>query len=177
MGRVNLIIIIILAFLVIIIGVSLTGRIINLNPYTIQEYTTPKNSITINPSEITVHEDKYFTINIDINTEKPIYALSFNVIFDENMIEVVSTEEGDFFKTDDIDMYPSIKTDKSKITFSNTILGQNEGIIGSDTLLNIKFRSLKKGVVKINIENLQIVNSKLQAVTGMSVNGATVEII
>lgn len=161
----RLITIIVLIVLVIVIGVSLTKNI-NLKPYAIQKYAVPKNSITINPSEITVNENEYFSVEIYFNSEKPVYTLSFDVVFDPDIVKVVSAEEGGFFKKSNIVTYPIIKLNNlGKIKFSNTILGQNEGIMGSNTLLNIKFQSLKRGVNKVDIENLQIANSKMQVVT------------
>ena len=176
MVRPNLIIIIILVILVATVGILLTKNI-NLKPYAVKEYSAPQNSIAINPLQTTVNENEYFTVGVYFNTEELVYALSFDVLFDANSVKLVSAEEGNFFKKNNIRTYPIIKSDElGKIIFSNTILGSNEGVVGSDTLLKIKFQSLKKGVNKINLENLQIINSELQSITGISINGAKITI-
>ncbi len=181
MNNLNLKIVIVLTFVIGFVignycGVSLVGRMIS--DSNIEQFTVPENSIVISPQQMTVGKGNNFVVQIDINTNKLVYAVQFELIFNPNVLYAVSANEGDFLKKEG-NTYPVIKIDNDagKIEFVATILGQSEGFKGQGTLVSIEFRSVNKGSSSLQVKNIILRDSAARTIAGISINDAEVTVV
>ena len=115
-------------------------------------------TVFIDPILTNTTTGKSFTINISINTNTKIYAAEVKVQFNNKTVVVSSITEGNFLKSSGAQTFflPITDNSKGEMDISNTILGNNTGVMGTGSIATINFNSTSIGTSILNITNVKL---------------------
>jgi hypothetical protein len=108
---------------------------------------------------------KDIIVNVSINTTADIYALQFEILFNQTVAEVSSVAEGHFLRGDGVTTFPVSSIDNSTgwLLFVDTRTG-TQGISGIDGVATITFRTMNAGELDLALTNLKISDSGLNSI-------------
>ncbi len=114
----------------------------------------PQADMQIEPTNKTVPVGDYIDIQIIVKSSVPVNAFTGDIVFDSNMIEVVSinynTSIADLWVTE-----PWYSKADNAIHFAGGTTKSN-GFLGSGTLLSVRLKTKQIGVADVRLENTRI---------------------
>ncbi len=119
---------------------------------------------SIQPSSMNIAEGNEFSVKIEINSPRELYAAEFSLDFDSSLINLLNITEGNFLRSDSSQIYSVTKINNTagKVTFATTRLVAQNGVSGEGSLATLKFKALTKGAGKIYLSNLQLADTTLK---------------
>ena len=138
------------------------------------EYTvaTPKVGYTF--SKTPIHLDDTFILDISAETVFDLAGWQFDIAFDPAALETIDVSEGDFLKTDGGTTFfqsGSIDNAAGKITGLSAARLSTQGVNGTGTLLQVRFKAKAPGQTELALRNFEFAAS-----TGDSISAGPHEI-
>ena len=109
-------------------------------------------------SETPVHIGDTFTLDIRADNVSDFAGWQFDITFDPAALEAVDVSEGDFLKTDGGSTFfqeGSIDNASGKITGLSAALLSAEGVTGTGSLLQVRFKAKSPGEIVVTLANLE----------------------
>jgi len=135
------------------------------------------NGICLMPSTLSISksQNSTFSMYVYINTTESIYAVQFDLNYDNSKINATNATEGGFLKQDGASTYPVITNYHSngRIRYGNTRMGTQSGVSGSGVLMDVVFSADAAGAASLSLGNVTIVGPDLQALN-IPVSGSSV---
>ncbi len=132
--------------------------------------------VNVSPQTINAGLHDVFTINITVDPEGyGVYTASYDLYFDFNALNAVSQTQGTFLGLDGaetIEVVNKFNNTIGKVTYCETRSGEN-GTTAPDILSSITFKVVGAGVCNLDLENVALVNSSLEAITGVKTTDGT----
>ena len=127
--------------------------------------------ISVNPAIKITQKGQEFVVDININTTREIYALSFDLVYNFSVLNVTKVNEGSFLKSDGANTYPIVNLQNGKITFANTRIGVNYGINGIGALASITFKAKEWGNSSLILQNISVSDAGIKQMSSIAENG------
>ncbi|MEW6607172.1 MAG: cohesin domain-containing protein [bacterium] len=124
-------------------------------------------NIRISPAQTTIDVLGTFTLEVVVESVTDLFGMQFDILFDKDILEVVSVSEGIFLKSDGVSTFwlaPTITPGKID-NVADTRLGTNTGVSGTGTLAVIEFRAKGLGTSVIDLQNVTFVNGSLSTIS------------
>ena len=117
------------------------------------------SSIYVSPAHSEADLGGSFSIGIGMSTDENAYAVSFDVYYDNSMLEATGLVDGGFLTQDGTNIYTVklINNTAGRITYAVTRFNVGTGVNGSGTLLTIAFNAISEGSSAIDLENADLV--------------------
>jgi len=132
--------------------------------------------VNVSPQTINVELNDVFTINITVDPEGyDVCTASYDLYFDFNALNAVSQTQGTFLGQDGaetIEVVNKFNNTLGKIAYCETRSGEN-GTTAPGILSSITFKVVGDGVCNLDLENVALVNSSLDAIIGVETNDGT----
>ena len=125
-------------------------------------------------SQTPIHTGDIFTLNIRAENITNLAGWQFDIAFDPTILEAVNVSEGDFLKIDGGSTFfqgGSIDNAAGKITGLSAARLSAQGVSGSGTLLQVRFKAKSAGETQLALQNFQF-----GAITGESIPAGPHEI-
>jgi len=127
-----------------------------------------KGKVFISPASISMSNNKEGFFYVNISSQAEVFALGVDLLFNKDVIELVSVEEGDFLKKDGRSSgCPSkqIENDKGSLSIACTIMGSVAGVTGDGNIMKVNFKTKSSGISQIQLTKADVIdgmkNSKL----------------
>ena len=123
----------------------------------------PTDGLYFSPDTVSVSRGSPFYTEVRINTETDVYAVSFRIMYNKDILDLRGFYEGDFLRSDGASTYPIITADEGSgtIYYDNTRYGTTDGVTGDGDLLIISFDAVRSGAATITIGDAQVVDTGL----------------
>ncbi len=132
-------------------------------------------TVYVDPSNSIIKAGENVVISVGINTDENIYAMSFDLFFNNSVLEAISSSEGGFLGKDGKNVLVAVNNidnTAGKFSFAATRSGQVGGVIGSGAVANITFKAISNlGQSNLVINNVQISGPNLNPISSNIVNG------
>ena len=131
------------------------------------EYTAVNSGVGYTFSQTPIHTGDTFTLDIRAENVFDLAGWQFDIAFDPAALEAVNVSEGDFLKTDGGSTFfqgGTIDNAAGKITGLSAARLSAEGVTGTGTLLQVRFKAKSGGETELVLQNFQF-----GAVTGDSI--------
>ncbi|MYE87552.1 hypothetical protein F4X33_00955, partial [Candidatus Poribacteria bacterium] len=138
------------------------------------EYTVLHPGIGYTFSKTPIHINDTFTLDINAETVFDMAGWQFDIAFDPAALEAINVTEGDFLKTDGGTTFfqsGTIDNAAGKITGLNAARLSTQGVTGTGTLLQVRFRAKSAGETELALRKFQF-----GSVTGDSIRAGPHEI-
>ena len=138
------------------------------------EYTVATPGVGYAFSKTPIHIDDTFTLDIRAETVFDMAGWQFDIAFDPTILEAVNVSEGDFLKIDGGSTFfqgGSIDNAAGKITGLSAARLAAQGVNGTGTLLQVRFKAKSAGETQLTLQNFQF-----GSVTGDSIPAGPHEI-
>lgn len=133
-------------------------------------------NLSIVPSSSIVSPNSNFVVNVSINTNESVYAISFDVYFNSAVVRATNSSEAGFLRKDGNNVLTAlnkINNTSGKISFAVTRTGEVGGVTGTGNIAKLNFIA-NRTVTNITISNIQVIDSNLNILTKISSTNATV---
>lgn len=107
----------------------------------------PQISIELSPVD-----KQNFVAGIKLNTQQPILGTAFHLSYDENFLQYLSYQPGDFFGKNQQEPIYLVKEGKGKIYVGISLRNNQTLTSGEGSLLKLNFQPLKEGKGVLNFE-------------------------
>jgi hypothetical protein len=112
------------------------------------------------------------TLKIMLSSSRRIYGYQFNVVFNQSLLAVTSTEEGGFLKQGGASTYFNANINNSIGVVTYTCrYGTQTGVNGTDAMIIINFTAKMPGNGTISYSNVKFIDETLAEVNIGQVNG------
>jgi len=131
------------------------------------EYTVANFGVGYAFSQTPIHTGDTFTLDISAKDIFDLAGWQFDIAFDPAALEAINVSEGDFLKTDGGTTFfqgGSIDNAGGKITGLNAARLSTQGVNGTGTLLQVRFKAKSTGDTELTLQNFQF-----GSVTGYSI--------
>ena len=125
-------------------------------------------------SKTPIHTDDIFTLDIRAENVTDLAGWQFDIVFDPAALEAIDVTEGDFLKTDGGTTFfqgGSIDNAAGKITGLSAARLSTQGVNGTGTLLQVRFKAKSAGETELTLDKFQF-----GSVTGDSIPAGPHEI-
>ena len=122
------------------------------------EYTVATPGVVYAFSKTPIHIDDTFTLNIRAEDFTDLAGWQFDIVFDPAALEAIDVSEGDFLKTDGGSTFfqsGSIDNAAGKITGLSAARLSTQGVSGTGTLLQVRFRAKSRGETELGLQKFQ----------------------
>ena len=121
------------------------------------EYTVTTPSIGYTFSKTPIYIDDTFTLDISAETVFDMAGWQFDIAFDPAILEAISVSEGNFLKTGGTTFFQggSIDNATGKITDLSAARLSTQGVSGTGTLLQVRFKAKSDGETKLALQNFE----------------------
>ena len=122
------------------------------------EYTVANPGVGYTFSQTPIHTGDTFTLDISAENVYDLAGWQFDIAFDPNALEAINVTEGDFLKTDGGTTFfqtGNIDNAAGKITGLSAARLSAEGVTGTGTLLQVRFKAKRGGETELTLENFQ----------------------
>ena len=112
-------------------------------------------------SQTPIHLGDTFTFNIRAENVFDMAGWQFDLAFDPAALEAVEVTEGDFLKTDGGNTFfqsGSIDNAAGKITRLSAIRLATQGVTGTGTILQVRFKAKSPGETELTLQNFEFAN-------------------
>ena len=120
------------------------------------EYTVKHPTVGYAFSQTPLHVDDTFTLNIRAENVFNLAGWQFDIAFDPAILEALDVTEGDFLKADSgTTFFQSGRIDNTagKITGLSAALIADNGVSGSGSILQLRFKAKSEGETKLTLSN------------------------
>ena len=137
------------------------------------EYTVANPGVGYTFSKTPIHTGDTFTLDINAETVFDLAGWQFDIAFDPAILEAIDVSEGNFLKTGGTTFFQSGNIDNvaGKITGLNAARLSTQGVGGTGTLLEVRFKAKAAGETELALRNFEFA-----AVTGDSIPAGPHEI-
>ena len=138
------------------------------------EYTVLTPGVGYAFSKTPIHTGDTFTLDIRAENVTDLAGWQFDIAFDPAILEAINVSEGDFLKTDGGSTFfqgGSIDNATGKITGLSAARLSTQGVSGTGTLLQVRFRAKSRGETELALHKFQF-----GSVTGDSIPAGPHEI-
>ena len=122
------------------------------------EYTVTNPGVGYTFSKTPIHRDDTFTLDISAKEVFDLAGWQFDIAFDPAILEAINVSEGDFLKTDGGATFfhgGSIDNATGKITGLSAARLSAQGVSGTGTLLQVRFKAKSAGETQLALQNFQ----------------------
>ena len=122
------------------------------------EYTAANSGVGYTFSKTPIHTGDTFTLDIRAENIFDMAGWQFDIAFDPTVLEAIDVSEGDFLKTDGGTTFfqgGSIDNAAGKITGLSAARLSAEGLSGTGTLLQVRFKAKSAGETQLTLQNFQ----------------------
>ena len=122
------------------------------------EYTVLAPGVGYAFSKTTIYIDDTFTLDISAETVFDMAGWQFDITFDPTILEAVNVSEGNFLKTDGATTFfqgGSIDNAAGKIIGLSAARLSAQGVTGTGTLLQVRFKAKSGGETELALQNFQ----------------------
>ena len=122
------------------------------------EYTVANPGVGYTFSKMPIHIGDTFTLNLRAENIADLAGWQFDIAFDPTALEAVSVSEGNFLKTDGGATFfqgGTIDNTTGKITGLSAARLSAEGVSGTGTLLQVRFKAKSGGETELALQNFQ----------------------
>ena len=121
------------------------------------EYTVTNPGIGYTFSKTPIYIDDTFTLDISAETVFDMAGWQFDIAFDPAILEAISVSEGNFLKTGGTTFFQggSIDNATGKITDLSAARLSTQGVSGTGTLLQVRFKAKSAGETKLVLQNFE----------------------
>ena len=121
------------------------------------EYTVTNPGVGYTFSKTPIHTGDTFTIDIGAEGIFDLAGWQFDIVFDPAILEAVSVSEGNFLKTSGTTFFQSGSIDNAagKITGLGAARLSAQGVTGTGTLLQVRFKAKSDGETKVVLQNFE----------------------
>ena len=121
------------------------------------EYTVANTGVGYALSKTAIHRDDTFTLDIRAENVYDFAGWQFDIAFDPAILEAVDVSEGNFLKMGGTTLFQSGTIDNAagKITGLSAIRLSTQGVSGTGTLLQVKFKAKSGGETELALQNFQ----------------------
>ncbi len=122
------------------------------------EYTVLTSGVGYAFSKTTIYIDDTFTLDISAETVFDMAGWQFDITFDPTILEAVNVNEGNFLKKDGGTTFfqgGSIDNAAGKITGLSAARLSAEGVTGTGTVLQVRFKAKSGGETELALQNFQ----------------------
>ena len=123
------------------------------------EYTVANPGVGYAFSKIPIHLDDTFILDISAEDVFDLAGWQFDIVFDSAALEAIDVSEGDFLKTDGGTTFfqgGSIDNAAGKIIgLSAARLSTTQGVSGTGTLLQVRFKAKSAGETQLALQKFQ----------------------
>ena len=138
------------------------------------EYTVANPGVGYTFSKTPIHTGDTFTLDIRAEDVIDLAGWQFDIAFDPAALEAINVSEGDFLKTDGgTTFFQSGRIDNAagKITGLSAARLSAQGVTGTGTLLQVRFKAKSGGETKLALQNFE-----LGTITGENISAGPHEI-
>ena len=138
------------------------------------EYTVANPGVGYTFSKTPIHLGDTFTLDISAETVFDLAGWQFDIAFDPAALEAIDVSEGNFLKADGGTTFfqsGSINNAAGKITGLSAARLSTQGVSGTGTLLQVRFKAKSGGETELALQNFQF-----GSVTGASIPAGPHEI-
>ena len=118
-------------------------------------------------SQTPIHTGDTFTLDIRAENIFDLAGWQFDIVFDPTLLEAINVSEGDFLKTDGGTTFfqkGSIDNAAGKITGLSAARLSAEGLSGTGTLVQVRFRAKSAGETELALQNFQFGSTTGEAI-------------
>ena len=121
------------------------------------EYTVTNPGIGYTFSKTPIYIDDTFTLDISAETVFDMAGWQFDIAFDPAILEAISVSEGNFLKTGGTTFFQggSIDNVAGKITALSAARLSAQGVSGTGTLVQVRFKAKSAGETKLVLQNFE----------------------
>ena len=122
------------------------------------EYTVANPSVGYTFSKTPIHLGDTFTLNIRAENVTDLAGWQFDIAFDPAALEAIDVSEGDFLKTNSGTTFfqgGRIDNAAGKITGLSAALLSAQGVTGTGTLLQVRFKAKSGGETRLALQNFE----------------------
>ena len=122
------------------------------------EYTVANPSVGYTFSKTPIHLGDTFTLNIRAENVTDLAGWQFDIAFDPAALEAIDVSEGDFLKIDGGTTFfqgGRIDNAAGKITGLSAALLSAQGVTGTGTLLQVRFKAKSGGETELALQNFE----------------------
>ena len=122
------------------------------------EYTVANPGVGYVFSKTPIHREDTFTLDIRAETIFDLAGWQFDIAFDPAALEAISVSEGDFLKTNGGTTFfqsGSIDNANGKITGLSAARLSTQGVNGTGTLLQVRFKAKSAGETELALSKFQ----------------------
>ena len=121
------------------------------------EYTVTNPGIGYTFSKTPIYIDDTFTLDISAENVFDMAGWQFDIAFDPAILEAISVSEGNFLKTGGTTFFQggSIDNATGKITALSAARLSAQGVSGTGTLLQVRFKAKSAGETKLMLQNFE----------------------
>ena len=121
------------------------------------EYTVANPGVGYVFSKTPIHTDDTFTVDISAEAVFDMAGWQFDIAFDPAILEAISVSEGNFLKTGGTTFFQggSIDNVAGKITALSAARLSTQGVSGTGTLLQVRFKAKSAGETKLVLQNFE----------------------
>lgn len=113
--------------------------------------------VNISPQNLAVVKDSEIAIKINVNNVANLFGTAFDLVFDPDILSFVSAQKGSFLEKDGASTVLLATVNPVNtliIAYSRlAVSGAPTGVSGSDTLLNLTFKTKEQGVSNLVFQN------------------------
>ena len=121
------------------------------------EYTVTTPSVGYTFSKTPIYIDDTFTLDISAETVFDLAGWQFDIAFNPTILEAISVSEGNFLRTGGTTFFQagSINNANGKITGLSAARLSAQGVTGTGTLLQVRFKAKSDGETKLALQNFE----------------------
>ena len=121
------------------------------------EYTVANPGVSYAFSKTPIHLGDTFTLDIGAKDVFDMAGWQFDIAFDPALLETIDVTEGDFLKMGSTTLFQSGTIDNAtgKITGLSTIRLSTQGVTGTGTILQVRFKAKSTGDTELTLQNFQ----------------------
>ena len=122
------------------------------------EYTVANSGVSYTFSKTPIHLGDTFTLNIRAENVTDLAGWQFDITFDPAILEAINVSEGDFLKIDGGSTFfqgGSIDNATGKITGLSAARLSAQGVTGTGTLLQVRFKAKSAGETELALQKFQ----------------------
>ena len=126
------------------------------------EYTVANPGVGYTFSKTPIHRDDTFTLNIGARDVFDLAGWQFDIAFDPAALEAIDVSEGDFLKMNGGSTFfqgGSINSTTGKITGLRAARLSAQGVTGTGTLLQVRFKAKATGQTELALRNFEFAAS------------------
>lgn len=132
--------------------------------------------LSIDPSTVIAQPNREFIVNINVNADRNIYGVQFDMVYDAGMLSLSSITEGNFLNNQGVNTYTIHKPAQGKSTYAITRTIVRNGVNGIGTLATVRFLPLRPGQATIRLSNVKVADPSILPIEGVRTTDSTVGI-